>query len=71
MKKKLSMTELVRQAIRESGLTPYRICMETGLNQAALSRFLHGKVGLSVASLEKLAPLVGLELVRTSKKKGG
>jgi predicted transcriptional regulator len=62
MPKKLTLTELILQAMESSGQTRYRIAKETGLSQAALSRFVHGERGLSLQSLETLLNYLGLEV---------
>jgi transcriptional regulator with XRE-family HTH domain len=69
MKGKLS--DQVRDAVNGSGLSRYRICREIGLNQGTLSRFMSGKSGLSLESLDRLGELLGLELtIKPPKRKG-
>lgn len=57
------MTTAVKQAIEQSGLTRYEICKQSGVTQAALSRFMNGVAGLSLATLDRLAPVLGLRIV--------
>lgn len=45
-----------------SGLSRYRIAKEIGIGEATMSRFMTGKGGLSMASLDRLAGLLGLEI---------
>lgn len=53
------------------GTTRYRLSIETGISQAALSRFANGKSGLSMELAEALARSLGLEIVvRKSGVKG-
>jgi transcriptional regulator with XRE-family HTH domain len=55
---------LRRQLIRfieMSDLTVYEIGKRSGVDKAQLSRFLSGKAGLTLDSLEKLAPVLGIE----------
>ena len=62
-----AVTDQLRAAIAaaaEAGVTRYRISKETGVEQSALSRFVHGKVGLDLSSVDKLAAYLGLELVQ-------
>lgn len=47
----------------ECGKTRYRIAQESGVSEAALSRFVNGKMGLNTASLDALADVVGLKIV--------
>ncbi len=70
-----TVSEQLRAAIlaaAETGVTRYRISKETGVEQSALSRFVHGKVGLDLSSVDKLAAYLGLELVYSAapKQKG-
>ncbi len=61
-----------RHAIAESGKTRYRLWQETGISQAQLCEFLHGRRGMSMESLETLAEALGLEIVvRPAKRKKG
>jgi transcriptional regulator with XRE-family HTH domain len=53
----------IREAIDSSGMSRYAICKATGLPQSAMSRFMSGKVGLSLASLDALAEFIGLHAV--------
>lgn len=45
------------------GVTRYRISKETGVEQAALSRFVRGRQGLDLSSVDRLAAYLGLRLV--------
>ena len=57
-------SEVVREAIREAGLPIRELARRTGVEVSALSRFMAGKVGISLATFEKLAPELGLRVVR-------
>jgi len=59
--KKLS--DQLRAAIDASEMTRYRIALEAEIDHATLSRFMNGKGGLSVDSMDRLADTLGLELV--------
>ena len=50
-KKPRLISDQLRQAIRDSGLTRYRIAKETGLSQVTLSRFFNGERGLTLMRL--------------------
>ncbi len=64
--------DAIRKAIAESGKTRYRLWQETGISQAQLCEFLHGRRGMSVENVETLAPALGLEItVRSAKRKKG
>ena len=62
------MSEQLRQAINTSQFSRYRISKETGVSQAALSRFMSGERSLTLDTVDVLADFLGLELV--SKRKG-
>ncbi len=61
--KRLTLTEQVRRAIAESGMTRYRIAQETGIAESTLCKFMAGQRGFTLASLDKLADYLGLEIV--------
>ena len=68
--KKLS--EQIREAIDESGLTRYRIAQETGIDESALAKCDHGTRGLSLDALDRLGVYLGLRIVsdRDTTQKG-
>lgn len=64
--KKLS--DQIRKAVDKSGVTRYRLAKETGIDQGALSRFHHGKAGLSLNALDRLGAYLGLEIITQKDK---
>jgi transcriptional regulator with XRE-family HTH domain len=56
-------SDQLRTAIRNAELSVYAICQATGLDKAVMSRFLNGKSGLSVASIDRICHVLGLRLV--------
>ena len=59
------LLEAIREAIRRAeaqGLTRYRIAKDTGVSQAALSRFMAGERGMGVEPAERLAEYLGLRI---------
>lgn len=55
------MGEILREAIRKSGLSANQLAKETGVKQTTISKFLRGgDMGLARAS--KIAAYLGLEL---------
>jgi DNA transposition AAA+ family ATPase len=72
-RKRIKLTEQVRQAIETCGKTRYQISQDTGIDQATLCRFMGGKGGLSNPILDTLGEYLGLRIVtdKPSKKKGG
>ena len=57
----LGFVDQVRRALKNSGASRYSLSQETGIPEASLSRFLHGK-GLSMESLDRLADALRLEV---------
>jgi len=66
------MSDQLRQAIDDCGETRYRIAKETGINEAALSKFYLGQRGLSMKALDALGEYLQLtiKLGRKPRKKG-
>ena len=65
--KRLKLTEQVRQAIDVCGETRYRICKNTGLDNATLCRFMSGERGLSMEALDTVAEYLELSIVSDRK----
>ena len=55
------LSEQLRDAIRRSGLTPYRIADELGLPRSTLSRFLGG-APIRTVLLDRIGELLGLRI---------
>ena len=66
---KSTMTETLRAAIRDSGLSAYRISKDTGLVVTSIIRFVEGETSLRLDKADVLAEYLGLELVKTRKAK--
>ena len=66
MTKKEPLSERLRKAVRESEMSRYQIWQQTGILQSVLSRFVNGG-SVSLDTADKLAELLGLELVARSK----
>jgi transcriptional regulator with XRE-family HTH domain len=63
MSKRTPLTDELKRAIRESGLSRYEISKRTGVNEAVLSRFMAGKVNVNLATADALAESLGLRFV--------
>lgn len=64
------MSERLKRAIATSGYTRYRISKETGVAEAALSRFMSGQQGLTLTSTDALCDFLGLDLIQRRAPKG-
>ena len=61
-KKRSRLSEQIRQALNDCGLTRYRIWKETGISQVTLSRFVNGERGLPMKTLDRLADFLDLNI---------
>jgi hypothetical protein len=59
-----SISDELRAAIKASELSRYAISQATGIDQAVLSRFVAGKRGLSLESVDAIGKLLELTLAR-------
>ena len=64
------LSDQLRRAIEESEMTRYRISKLTGIDQATLSRFVHGECGMLMESLDKLAAVLDLRLTSGASGRG-
>lgn len=62
-KRSNQLTDQVRQAIDDSGLTRYQIAKETGIDESALAKFYNGHRGLSMEALNSLGEFLELKIV--------
>jgi len=67
MTTKNPISDVIRKALQASAKSRYAVSKESGVNQAALCRFVSGG-GLRVESLEAIAEALGLEVVVREKK---
>lgn len=67
------VSEQLREAIRESGLSMLEVGRQAELDKATLSRFLSGERGLRLESVDTLCALLKLRLVaeRAPRKRKG
>lgn len=66
------LTDQLRQAIDDCGLTRYQIAKGTGIDESALAKFYNGHRGLSMDALNALGEFLGLKITlgRRPGKKG-
>ncbi len=67
-KPKPTMTDVLRAAIQESGLSAYRISKDTGLVVTSIIRFTNGETSLRLDKADALAEYFGLELTKRTRK---
>ena len=60
-------SEQLRQAIDRSGLSQYAICQAIGIDKGTMSKFMAGKIRLSLENIDKVVAMLGLKL-ETPKK---
>ena len=69
-KRTKKLSDQVRNAIDNSGITRYRIAKEIQIDESALAKFYNGHQGLSLKALDRLGEYLGLEIItRTDSKK--
>jgi len=57
----MTITDQIRRAIRDCGLTRYRLAQESGVEEASLSRFMAGS-GITTTTLDALAGVLRLQV---------
>ena len=63
------LTDQLRQAIDDCGVTRYRISQDTGIDESTLAKFYNRQRGMSLDSLDRLAEFLGLRVVMDRKPK--
>lgn len=61
-RRQTKLTDQLRKAIEAGGKSRYQIAKETAIDEATLSRFMHGKGGLSMDGLDAIADCLQLSL---------
>ena len=65
------LTDQLRQAIADCGMTRYAIAKHTGIDESALAKFFNGHRGLSMEAMNALGECLGLRIVMDRKTKKG
>jgi transcriptional regulator with XRE-family HTH domain len=60
---KKMISERIKEEIERRGLTAYALGKMTKLNPGVIQRFLNGERGLTLATADKIADALGLELI--------
>ena len=69
MAKQKKLSDQIREAVATCGKSRYRIFKATGIDQAVLSRFMAGKGGLEMTTLDTLADYLNLN-IKSPQRKG-
>jgi len=64
-----TMQDILRKAILDSKVSAYRLAIESGVDQAAISRFVSGQRDLRLESAGKIANALGLRLTKDKRRK--
>lgn len=63
----MKFSDQIRHLINNCGKSRYRISQESGVPQSTLSLFVNGR-HIQTASLDRLAPVIGLKVIASAKK---
>lgn len=66
-KRRKQLTDQIRQAIENCGVSRYEIAKCTGIDESALAKFFNGHRGLSMEALNALGEFLELEIVMNRK----
>lgn len=58
----MSLADTLKEAIRKTGLSGYRVALDAGVPEPVVSRFLRSERGITLDTAGKLADYLGLEL---------
>ena len=64
------LTDQIRDAISNCGMTRYQIAKQTGIDESALAKFYNGHRGLSTDNLDRLGQFLQLRIAIDRKPKG-
>jgi transcriptional regulator with XRE-family HTH domain len=68
-RRRVKLSDQIRRAVDAAGVSRYVICKATGIDKALMSRFMASTGGLSVASLDALADVLGLDIAATGSQR--
>jgi DNA-binding Xre family transcriptional regulator len=63
------LSDQVRKAMDDSGVSRYKISQETGIDESALAKFYNGHRGITTSTLDRLGDYLGLRIVMDQKPK--
>ena len=62
-KKASTLSEQIRHVLEAAGCSRRGVCLVTGIDEGLMSRFMAGKAGLSMESLDAVGAILGLRIV--------
>jgi plasmid maintenance system antidote protein VapI len=65
-----TLAETLREAIADSGMSHYAIAERSGVDEAALSKFVRGLKTINIETADKLMIVLGLEVRATKRARG-
>ncbi|MCG6536326.1 MAG: helix-turn-helix domain-containing protein [Syntrophales bacterium LBB04] len=69
------MGNRLQEVLKKEGVSAYRLQKALGVDRGQLSRFLNGKIEISLKKLEQIADYLGYDLILVKRsepsKKGG
>jgi hypothetical protein len=65
----MSLSDQLRKAVLNSGLTRYRVAVDAQVDHAVLRRFLSGERDIKLQTADRLAEYLGFELKKERKFK--
>jgi transcriptional regulator with XRE-family HTH domain len=69
MDKRISFTDQIRQAVDECGFSRIEIARRVGVDRAVITRLMNGTAFLSEGTLNALAGVLGLAVIKLKTKK--
>ena len=60
--KKVDLGEQLRREIKKRGLSTYGVAKESGVDRAAVVRFVNGDRDITLGTASKISSILGLEL---------
>ncbi len=70
MSRRQTLADQLRSAIRSSGLSVYRIALDTGVSQPVITRFVNGKRTVTLETADALAAYFNMRLTAPRLPKG-
>ena len=69
-RKKSNLENVLRKAMKNSGLSTHELSDISGVTQPVICRFINGTRSINIKSVSKLAEALDLELKPKSRRKG-